>query len=245
MTVQAKVHGPLSTGSKVHASDDQSPWERPETVRGFVDSPPNQTLLQFAAAERARHVGRPRLLDLGCGAGRNAVPLANAGWEVVGIDNSAPMVAAAATRRSGVQGTGRVRLAHAVASRLPFASGVFDFVVAHGVWNLARSDAEFRDAVREASRAARAGAALFVFTFSRHTLSESDRPLPGETFILDGFSGSPQCFLTAEQLVAELAAVGFAPEAAVPLTEHNRRTSSLMAARTPVIYEGAFRKTGG
>jgi SAM-dependent methyltransferase len=218
------------------------PWDRSETVRGFVESPPNATLLRFADEERARHTRPPRALDLGCGAGRNAVPLARTGWEVIGVDTSAPMLVAAAARVSDV-GAGRLRLVYATMSRLPFARAQFDLVIAHGIWNLATTDAEFRRAIRDAARVSRPGAALFVFTFSRHTVPPAAAPVAGQSLIFDGFSGSPQCFLTAEQLVSELATVGFDPDPAVPLTEHNRSVTPRLASTAPVIYEGAFRHT--
>ena len=91
---------------------------------------------------------------------------------------------------------------------------------------------------------ARPGAALFVFTFSRHTLPEDAEPVAGDAFVFTQFSGQPQCFLTGGQLVAELAAAGFTPDAAVPLTELNRPRAGAMAiGRAPVIYEAAFRRT--
>jgi hypothetical protein len=48
-------------------------------------------------------------------------------------------------------------------------------VVAHGIWNLARTTTEFRRAIAEAARVARPGACLFVFTFSRTTLAPDDQ----------------------------------------------------------------------
>ena len=61
-----------------------------------------------------------RILDLGCGKGRFAAHLREAGAEVVGLDLSAAMLAVAT-------GLNRVR---ASARRLPFADGTFDAVIA-------------------------------------------------------------------------------------------------------------------
>jgi SAM-dependent methyltransferase len=51
----------------------------------------------FRAA--ARRTGGP-ILDVGCGTGRVSIPLAADGWEVVGLDRSAPMLALAERRRA-------------------------------------------------------------------------------------------------------------------------------------------------
>jgi SAM-dependent methyltransferase len=222
-----------------------STWSTPDTVAGFARSLPNPVLMQFAETERRRRGDGSWALDLGCGAGRNAIPLARLGWTVLGIDLSWPMLDAAAERLREEPVGGRLHLALAAMDTLPVHDRHVDLLVAHGIWNLARSAAQFRRALSEASRVARPGAGLFVFTFSRTTLLPQAEPLPGEPFVFTQFSGQPQCFLTADQLLRELDAAGFTPDPGVPLEEHNRpRPGTLQTGTAPVIYQGAFRYIG-
>ena len=210
-------------------------------VAGFASSSPNETLMAFAA--RRLDPGGRIAIDVGCGAGRNLIPLAQQGWRILGVDLSKPMIERAAARIRGehLQHTASVALAPMDA--LPVRGASADLVVAHGIWNLARSADEFRRAAGEAARVCRDGGALFLFTFSRHTVAPSAAPVPGEPFVFREFSGEPQCFLTEEQLLAELARAGFEPDPLVPLTEHNRpRAKALITQRGPVIWEGAFRR---
>ena len=193
-------------------------------------------------AELARRQGR-RVLDVGCGAARNAVPMATLGAAVVGIDVAWPMLEAAHRRVRAEGVAGRILLARAPMDRLPLADASIDLVVAHGVWNLARSDDEFRRAVAEAARVARPGAGLFLFTFSRSTLAADAPPVPGETSVFTQFAGEPQCFLTEEQLSEELSGAGFLKDPPGPLTEYNRPpTGRRLTPSGPAIYEGTFRR---
>ena len=220
-----------------------SAWSAPGTVAGFAQSPPNASLMTFADRE-LRRGGHTRALDVGCGAGRNAVPLARCGWQVTGLDLSWPMLWAAAQRVRDGQLGDRLHLALAPMDLLPVCGASCDLVIAHGIWNLARSAAEFRRSVQEAARVARIGAGLFVFTFSRQTLPPDAEPVQGEPFVFTQFSGEPQCFLTKEQLVSELGAAGFVCEPSVPFSEYNLPQPGALASGAPVIYEAAFRRDG-
>lgn len=221
-----------------------SPWSMDSTVRGFVRSLPNDTLLNFATSER-RRAPRGWAIDIGCGAGRNAVPLAREGWQVLGTDLSWPMLAAAAERARAEDTGGRLHVALAPMDHLPVRSHSVDLIIAHGIWNLAASAAEFRRAVAGAARVAAPGAGLFVFTFSRHTLPPDLAPIDGEPYAYTEFSGQPQTFLTRAQLVGELAHAGFILDASIPFEEHNTPPAGTVhALRTPVLLEAAFRFTG-
>lgn len=151
------------------------------------------------------------------------------------------MLRAAAERDTA----GRLQLAMAAMDALPVGGRRCDLVIAHGIWNLARSGSEFRRAVREAARVSAPGARLFVFTFSRRTLPPSESPVEGETFVFTSFSGAPQIFLTSNELVGELTAAGFDPDPELPLRELNvPPPGQLRVSGPPVIYEGGFRFGG-
>jgi ubiquinone/menaquinone biosynthesis C-methylase UbiE len=168
--------------------------------------------------------------------------MAAEGAAVIGIDVARPMLEAARRRVADAGVEGLVALVRAPMDRLPLRDASIDLVVAHGVWNLARSAAELRRAIAEAARVARPGAGLFVFTFSRATLSPGDEPVPGESFVFTQFAGEPQCFLTEEELATELRLAGFEKDPPGPLTEYNRPVAGRTLTRGgPVIYEGTFR----
>ena len=215
-------------------------WDRPDIVGGFVRSAPNAGLIEYARRRRCPWAST-RVLDIGCGAGRNAVPLAAEGFDVIGVDQSQPMLAAAAARVSG----GRLTVIEAAMDDLPIQSRSIDLLVAHGIWNLARSDAEFHRALEEAARVAATGAALFVFTFSRSTLSPDATPADGQRFVFTQFSGEPQVFLTRDHLLTAMRAVGFIPDPEFAMRELNiPPAGQLRIGGAPVILEAGFRFRG-
>src|SRR5918999_4111072 len=59
------------------------------------------------------------LLELGCGTGRVAFPLARAGVNVVGVDRSAEMLARAVKRRRRIRNKARVQLVRGDIRHLP------------------------------------------------------------------------------------------------------------------------------
>jgi ubiquinone/menaquinone biosynthesis C-methylase UbiE len=218
-----------------------SRWDEAGTVGSFSTAGPNRVLLEFVRTELARLPGL-RILDLGCGAARNAAPMAALGATVVGTDVSWPMLVGARRRVASEGVAERVGLVRASMDDLPLRDASVDLVVAHGIWNLARSAAEFRRAVAEAARVARPGAGLFLFTFSRNTLAPGARPIPSEPFVFTQFAGEPQCFLTETQVTEELLAAGWEKDPAGPLTEYNRPAGGAIPRGGPVIYEGTLRR---
>lgn len=227
-------------------NDVSDRWRSAGTVSGFASAPPNPKLVAWARGFVADG-GCPLVLDIGCGAARNSIPLATLGCRVVGLDLSEPMLIAAADRARREHAPDappiHLRLVRGPMAPLPFRDGAFDIVVAHGVWNLARSDDEFRAALAEAARVCRIGGGLFLFTFSRGTLPAAAEPAPGQRFTFTQFAGEPQVFLTEADILDEFARAGFVRDVPGPLTRYNARSPlSTTAKGPPELWEGTFRR---
>jgi len=103
------------------------------------------------AAQLPRDGRPPALLEVGIGTGRIAVPLVDAGVDVVGIDIAPAMLARLRSRRP------EIRVLRASADRLPFAADAFDAVLFVHVLHLL---ADAGAALRMARSVTRSGGVL-------------------------------------------------------------------------------------
>ena len=96
-------------------------------------------------------IGQGPVLEIGVGTGRIALPLAEVGLDVVGIDLSMPMLRALADKG------GRVPIGQADCTQMPFPDDRFGAVIASHVFHLVP---EWRDATLEVLRVLRPDGAL-------------------------------------------------------------------------------------
>ena len=124
----------------------------------------------------ARQVAGPTL-ELGCGTGRVAVPLARAGAQVVGIDRSASMLARARKRARRAKLDGSLHLVRGDVRFLPFPAAAFGLVAApYGILQSLLDDATLEAALAAAHRVLRKGGTLGIDLVSDLTSwSEYDR----------------------------------------------------------------------
>ena len=157
------------------------PWELAWREERWAEtSPPLPAVVDFAGD--LKREGAKRVLDLGCGAGRHSMVLANAGFQVVALDISetALKTLEARLKTGSIDNVTLVR--HDMAD-LPFTDGYFDGVICTNVLHHGKL-VEIKQAIGELRRVMRGGAAGFIVALSAADFRKGNgRRLETNTYI--------------------------------------------------------------
>lgn len=151
---------------------------------------------------KGRFVPGMKILDAGCGGGRNLVYFLRAGYEVFGVDSRADAIAYVR------------QLAQQLAPQLPpenfqvaaveeavFADETFDAVLSSAVLHFANDEAQFRDMLDAMWRQLKPGGLFFARLASSIGIEPLIQPIAGRRYLLP--DGSER-FLVDEALLLEL-----------------------------------------
>lgn len=144
----------MSDSSPLDFRFDARVSEQYDAMRGH----PPDVSAGIGRAIAAQMPERPRLLELGVGTGRIALPVSAAGCEVFGIDLSSSMLAALA-RRIEKRDSKAIHLARADIRALPFRDGGFDGAIAVHVLHLV---SEWAEVLAEVARVVRPGGTVVL-----------------------------------------------------------------------------------
>lgn len=150
---------------------------------------------------RGRLAPGSRVIDAGCGGGRNIVYLLRSGYEVFGSDIEPAAIDAvrklASTLAPQLPATNfRVESVEAMS----FADGVADMVICNSVLHFARNEEEFRSMLDETWRVLRPGGIYFARLASNIGMEARMRPLGDRRFHLPDGS---QRFLVDEAFLLD------------------------------------------
>ena len=148
---------------------------------------------------RGRIAQGMRVLDAGCGSGRNLVFLLREGFDVWGVDESADAVAQTrqlAARLAPRLPADRFRVEHV--ERMSLADASVDAVISSAVLHIARDDAHWLAMVREMWRVLAPGGVLFARLAT--SVGQPDlQPLGGRRFVMP--DGSARYLVDHETLI--------------------------------------------
>jgi SAM-dependent methyltransferase len=140
-----------------------------------------------------------RVLDAGCGSGRNLVYFLREGYEVFGVDSDAQAVEH--TRRmagSLAPGLAPENFRVEAVEEMSFPGGFADVVVSSAVLHFARGDEQFLAMLRGTWRVLKAGGMLFCRLASSIGMEQQVRRIEGRRFLLP--DGSERYLVDAEML---------------------------------------------
>ncbi|HEY2580406.1 MAG TPA: class I SAM-dependent methyltransferase [Mucilaginibacter sp.] len=140
-----------------------------------------------------------KVLDVGCGGGRNLVYFLNNDFDVYGVDqNTGAIEAVRELARSISSKTSLENFSAAVAEDLPFESGYFDLVICSAMLHFANSKAHFEDMLTSMWRVLKPGGYFFARLASDIGIENKVNNLGNGRYLLP--DGSER-FLVNEQLL--------------------------------------------
>ena len=156
---------------------------------------------------KGRFDPRMRVLDAGCGGGRNLIYFLRCGYDVCGVDTSAGAVAHVRALASGLAphlpaDNFRVEAVEAMS----FADAAFDVVISSAVLHFARDEEHWRGMVREMWRVLKPGGVFFARLASSVGVEEQIIRLEGKRYHLP--DGSDRFLVDDRMLLAAADSLG-------------------------------------
>jgi len=180
-----------------------------------------------------RGIIRPgmRVLDAGCGSGRNLVYLLRAGYEVCGADIDAAAIEDVRRLASEIApGLAAANFRVEPVEAMSFEDHCADYVISSAVLHFARDDKHFQAMLQGAWRVLRPGGTLFCRLASSIGMEDLVRRIEGRRFVLPDLS---ERYLVDEAMLFEVMD-RLGGELAEPLKTtivHNRRSMTTWVVR--------------
>jgi tellurite methyltransferase len=144
----------------------------------------NMDIYLFDQIQRGRFDSRRKILDVGCGNGRNLPWFLGHGFEIHGVDRHSRATESTASLANRIEpGSGKL-FQTCEADRMPFGDGAFDAVICNAVLHFTDDEAHWTRIVDEMWRVLGAGGMLFARLSTTISMESYLRPAGGRLFEL-------------------------------------------------------------
>lgn len=209
-------------------------WNDEKQVNEFFNEEPSEFLVEFFS--KVENPQSFKVLDIGCGGGRNAEMLVRMGFDVSACDLHESMVQATVERIAKLDKEAASKIIMADMSHLPYEDMVFDYIVSNGVFHNVKSLDELKSCVKEASRVLKNNGTIALNIFSSAVIDPTLTVMPGEEYTYITPQGLPMVLVPKDYLVGLLKDYNFQQDGEI--TE--KETSVSTGQRC--VLKGLFRK---
>jgi ubiquinone/menaquinone biosynthesis C-methylase UbiE len=158
-------------------------WNNARTIKWFDEQPVPDYWVTFFGNKRKR---MKKILDLGCGAGRNTQFLLELGYDVYACDLCNGMVEATRKRLRKIglnKALGKKRVIKASMLNLPYKNSFFDAVLSNGVFHNVASLKEIELAIEETARVLKKDGCLCFNLFSSQYIDPSLKRISDRVYL--------------------------------------------------------------
>jgi tellurite methyltransferase len=157
---------------------------------------------------KGRYLPEDKILDAGCGGGRNMRWFALNNFGIYGCDLNAEALAFAQEHT----GLAREKFKVAAVEKMPYPAGEFDHVICNAVLHFAQNEAHFLAMIADQHRVIKPGGTLFIRMTSTFGLPENYHLIGAGWYVL---ADGSERFLLTKELLTKVKLIGF--EAIEPL----------------------------
>lgn len=184
-------------------------WSDPSQVIFFRDKPGCSHVRDFLS--KVKSPSSKKVLDLGCGGGRNTEMLVKMGFDAHGVDSSTAMVQATRERLANFFSSreAATRIIQGSMLNLPYPADSFDLIVSTGVYHQARSERDYTQAISESSRVLKKGGWIVLNIFTNEAWDKTYTKVDRKKYTVITKDGLYMTLLPKKRLLEMMADHGF------------------------------------
>ncbi|MCE9628722.1 MAG: class I SAM-dependent methyltransferase [Candidatus Vogelbacteria bacterium] len=177
-------------------------WNNDQNINWFKTKPSSEYWKDFLVEIENKKI--KKVLDLGCGAGRNTEMIWSLGFNVYGVDLHEDMVSTTMTRMKTLapEINWSLRIVQTDMTSLPYMDGSFDVVLSNGVYHNVSSVEDLEIAIQESARVLSNNGFLCINIFTSKYIDHNTLEKESSNHLYTTKEGLDMILISSEELIA-------------------------------------------